>query len=1129
MRVIEVGMEQLWNERVGETEDPRENSPTKGIARHDSHMRKSGVCTPCNTPATPPNFPDALLAFSRMSTNEKLSTSPSGTLVNKEACWHHEGRPEIPVLWEAWHYLAEKYGVSSCTRKGSAHGRRISWTHPCAIRCWLGCLQTVIQQSPVFRQNRDSSFNTTRHQSASCHAACSQQKVTCVLRCSGCNVRHLKRHISDICHSANRLDMILVDIRMFPAGVKCPWMVRSDTCGVLTACCTMKLSFLLMICGVHNLPPAPVSHNLVYSISPGAFGRVEALPGNLPRVANLHSSTLKPDVIMPLASPVAGCLLRIIRERYIEKGREIYAAFIDLEKIFDRVQWNKLMGHLEEERSRLERETTSIESTFTTGVRIKIETEMSEESIIGKLPMISTITKDLRCHQKVKTRIAVAKKVFNRKRRLLCRKLDKALRKRLGKCLVWSVALYGAETMERISWVERVSSEEVLVRVDERQTAESHKRKEELDGTLVEIGVLANRRYGRNKVGRRQESMESYQVKTCLWAQSTNDDDAYVFNFTQSNHATISTFSTPATATIPPDSWYPTSAAGALQVCCKHECGAAEISQGAVAWDVRQQEEAGAVGNMLRYWQLDALSVLHDNSARSPCNWILLVQRTVLQRRLVRNGHTEAPGCPVPPCLPVVVLNSLLHIQQSVSQACLKKSYPQDCTSAGRQNRRKERRALQRELAIQFGIATTCENASPSAIPVINSRPISPSILLDHTSELDTYLGICWPWQDLDHMSYFQPEIPARAATVSLPRKDKGTSPPDKCAICTASGKSIVMQLRRYIDCSFMACCSQQAWMCRGARSISRVDAGMLALHFCPLADLSPFDVLSTWFFATNKGLAAIVDKGEESEEGSYLVPGVTSAMPPGMLGGQRQLREEEQTVRERNANLCPLLHQLLCAHQRSAGHPTAVNPCPCCAGQPCFRIPCSALARLQIKPTIAGWSPASVTALLCPICLRTVQLGTVQPKTSRAVENHVMNIERQLLNSKSRNQTNILANKYNIFQFTTDPFDVPVSHVRAKHHNYHVHAQVFITHHTICFGKIVLLTHHIVSIVHPTHHTLHRHASRVNRGVVNPPSARDIIATIEHAGSLLPSAHDAIFHAFRDNRWVLSPPFVRD
>ncbi|XKL63746.1 hypothetical protein PGB90_006110 [Kerria lacca] len=34
-----------------------------------------GLMTPCNTPATPPNFPDALIAFARMSTNEKSNTS----------------------------------------------------------------------------------------------------------------------------------------------------------------------------------------------------------------------------------------------------------------------------------------------------------------------------------------------------------------------------------------------------------------------------------------------------------------------------------------------------------------------------------------------------------------------------------------------------------------------------------------------------------------------------------------------------------------------------------------------------------------------------------------------------------------------------------------------------------------------------------------------------------------------------------------------------------------------------------------------------------------------------------------------------------------------------------------------
>jgi len=34
------------------------------------------ICTPCNTPATPPNFPEALMAFSRMSTSDKSTPSP---------------------------------------------------------------------------------------------------------------------------------------------------------------------------------------------------------------------------------------------------------------------------------------------------------------------------------------------------------------------------------------------------------------------------------------------------------------------------------------------------------------------------------------------------------------------------------------------------------------------------------------------------------------------------------------------------------------------------------------------------------------------------------------------------------------------------------------------------------------------------------------------------------------------------------------------------------------------------------------------------------------------------------------------------------------------------------------------
>ena len=41
----------------------------------------------------------------------------------------------------------------------------------------------------------------------------------------------------------------------------------------------------------------------------------------------------------------------------------------------------------------------------------------------------------------------MAKEAFNRKRSIFCGPLEKELRKRLLKCFVWSVGLYGAETL----------------------------------------------------------------------------------------------------------------------------------------------------------------------------------------------------------------------------------------------------------------------------------------------------------------------------------------------------------------------------------------------------------------------------------------------------------------------------------------------------------------------------------------------------------------------------------------------------------------------------------------------------------------------------------------------------------
>jgi hypothetical protein len=100
----------------------------------------------------------------------------------------------------------------------------------------------------------------------------------------------------------------------------------------------------------------------------------------------------------------------------------------------------------------------------------------------------SILTNDGRYTCEIKCRIAMVKAAFNKKRTLLTSTLDLELRKKLVKCYVWSIALYGAETwafraldqihlesfemwcwrmMEKISWTDHVRNEDVLLRVKE--------------------------------------------------------------------------------------------------------------------------------------------------------------------------------------------------------------------------------------------------------------------------------------------------------------------------------------------------------------------------------------------------------------------------------------------------------------------------------------------------------------------------------------------------------------------------------------------------------------------------------------------------------------------------------------
>ena len=56
------------------------------------------------------------------------------------------------------------------------------------------------------------------------------------------------------------------------------------------------------------------------------------------------------------------------------------------------------------------------------------------------------LTEDGRCTCEIKSRISMAKAAFNKKKNLFTSKLDLNLRKRLVRCYVCSIALYGAET-----------------------------------------------------------------------------------------------------------------------------------------------------------------------------------------------------------------------------------------------------------------------------------------------------------------------------------------------------------------------------------------------------------------------------------------------------------------------------------------------------------------------------------------------------------------------------------------------------------------------------------------------------------------------------------------------------------
>ena len=104
------------------------------------------------------------------------------------------------------------------------------------------------------------------------------------------------------------------------------------------------------------------------------------------------------------------------------------------------------------------------------------------------------ISSSLYCGTEIWRRIALSKQAFMNKKKLFLGNLSIELKKRTVKSVLWSVVLYASETwsmtqadrkrleamemwvwtrMEKISWVDKISSEEVLQRVNERHSGKT--------------------------------------------------------------------------------------------------------------------------------------------------------------------------------------------------------------------------------------------------------------------------------------------------------------------------------------------------------------------------------------------------------------------------------------------------------------------------------------------------------------------------------------------------------------------------------------------------------------------------------------------------------------------------------
>jgi hypothetical protein len=133
-------------------------------------------------------------------------------------------------------------------------------------------------------------------------------------------------------------------------------------------------------------------------------------------------------------------------------------------------------------------------------------------------------TDDGRCTCEIQSRIAMTKAAFNKKRAHFTSKMNLEVRKKVEKCYIWSITLYGVEawtlravdqkhlesiemwcwrSMESISWTDHVRNE-VLLRIKEQRNIlhDTSKRKTNwIDHILRRNCLLRQDIEGKIKVG----------------------------------------------------------------------------------------------------------------------------------------------------------------------------------------------------------------------------------------------------------------------------------------------------------------------------------------------------------------------------------------------------------------------------------------------------------------------------------------------------------------------------------------------------------------------------------------------------------------------------------------------------